>query len=76
MTLSFSVNIRPHFREGDIKCMGPAGIKLDDSAWMCLPANAQNVYDQISTGRMPPDAPWPPDRISLLKKWMDAGCPA
>jgi hypothetical protein len=56
--------------------MKPAGVKLDDPAWMCVLANAQNVYEQVSSGHMPPDAPWPPDRISLFKKWMDAGCPA
>ncbi|MGC1784352.1 MAG: hypothetical protein WA708_17650 [Acidobacteriaceae bacterium] len=56
--------------------MGRAGVKLDDPAWMCVPANAQNVYDQVSSGHMPPDAPWPPDRVALFKKWMDAGCPA
>lgn len=76
MALSFSTDIRPCFREGDIKCMQTAGVKLGDPAWMCVPANAQSVYEQLSSGHMPPDAPWPPDRISLFKKWMDAGCPA
>lgn len=76
MTLSFATDIRPLFRDGDIKCMENAGVHLDDPAWMCIPANAQNVYSQVSTGAMPPDAPWPPNRISLFKKWMDAGYPA
>jgi hypothetical protein len=56
--------------------MEPAGVTLDDPCWMCTPANARNVYDQAAAGAMPPDAPWPPDRISLFKKWMDEGCPA
>jgi hypothetical protein len=76
MALSFAKDIRPCFRDGDIQCMGPAGVKLDDPAWICVPANAQSVYDQVASGQMPPDAPWPPDRISLFKKWMDAGFPA
>jgi hypothetical protein len=76
MALSFATDIRPLFRDGDIKCMGRAGVNLDDPAWMRVPANAQNVYDQVSAGTMPPDARWPPDRISLFKKWMDAGYPA
>jgi hypothetical protein len=76
MALSFATDIRPLFRDGDIKCMGRAGVNLDDPAWMCVPANAQNVYSQVSAGTMPPDAPWPPDSISLFKKWMDAGYPA
>jgi hypothetical protein len=75
MALSFATDIRPLFRDGDIKCMGSSGVNLDDPAWMCVLVNAQNVYGQVSAGAMPPDAPWPPDRISLFKEWMDAGCP-
>lgn len=74
MTLSFVTDIRPLFRDEDIQCMEPSGVRLDDPAWMCTAANAQSVYDQVATGAMPPDAPWPPDRVSLFKKWMDAGC--
>ena len=76
MALSFAADIRPLFRDGDIRCMKPAGIRLDDPAWMCVPANAQQVYGAVSTGKMPPDAPWLADRVSLFKKWMEAGCPA
>jgi len=25
---------------------------------------------------MPPDEPWPADRVALFKSWMDAGYPA
>lgn len=76
MALSFATDISPLFRDGDIQCMGPSGVKLDDPAWMCIPANAQNVYDEIAAGTMPPDEPWPPERVSLFKKWMEAGYPA
>ena len=75
MALSFATDIRPLFRDGDIECMRKGGVHLDDPAWMCVPANAKNVYDSVSAGSMPPDAAWPPDRVSLFKKWMDAGCP-
>ena len=76
MALSFAKDIRPLFRDEDIDCMKPAGVDLDDSAWMCVLANAQSVYGEVSTGRMPPDKPWAADRVSLFKQWMDAGCPA
>ena len=76
MSLSFAKNIRPLFRDGDIKCMKGAGVLLDDLAWICVPANADSVYAVLSDGRMPPDAPWPPDKVSLFKEWMDAGYPA
>jgi hypothetical protein len=75
MALSFATDIRPLFRDGDVECMKPAGIALDDPAWMCVAANAQMVYGAVSGGTMPPDEPWPADRVSLFKRWMDAGCP-
>jgi hypothetical protein len=77
MALSFVIDIRPLFRNGDIRCMGPSGVKLnDDPTWMCVHAKVQSVYSQLSTGAMPPDAPCPPDHVSLFKRWMDSGCPA
>jgi hypothetical protein len=76
MPLSFATNIRPLFRDGDIRCMAPAGVHLGDPAWMCVPANAQHVYAAVSAGKMPPDAPWPADQVSVFKNWMDAGCPS
>jgi hypothetical protein len=76
MALSFATDIRPLFREGDIDCMKPNGVELDNYAWMRVPANAQSVYGEVSNGSMPPDEPWPADRVELFKKWMDAGFPA
>jgi hypothetical protein len=51
MSLSFAKDIRPLFREGDIECMGPSGVKLDDPAWMCVAANAQSVYKEVAAAR-------------------------
>jgi hypothetical protein len=76
MAISFAADIRPLFRDGDVRCMGKAGVKLDDPAWMSVPANAELVYDAVSAGTMPPDKPWEVERISLFKAWMDAGYPA
>jgi hypothetical protein len=75
MALSYANDIRPLFRNGDIQCMAPMGVLLDDPTWMCVQVNAQTVYGQVSTGSMPPDAPWSQDRITLFKNWMDEGCP-
>jgi hypothetical protein len=76
MALSFAADIRPLFRGDDIDCMKPMGVDLDDSAWMCVPENAQLVYGTLAEGSMPPGEPWPADRVALFKKWMDAGYPA
>jgi len=75
MAVSFETDIRPLFREGDVACMKPAGVLLDDAAWMCVAANAQHVYGAVASGKMPPDAPWTAERVALFKGWMDAGCP-
>jgi hypothetical protein len=29
----------------------------------------------VADGSMPPDEPWPVERVALFKQWMDAGCP-
>jgi hypothetical protein len=76
MAVSFATDIRPLFREGDIDCMKSMGVELDDPAWICVAANAQSVYGAVAGGSMPPDAPWPADRVALFKRWMEAGCPA
>jgi hypothetical protein len=55
--------------------MKHAGIALDEAAWMCVPANAQLVYGAVAAGKMPPDAPWAAERVSVFKEWMEAGCP-
>jgi hypothetical protein len=76
MSISYTADIRPLFRDGDVRCMKKAGVKLDDAAWMSVPANAQLVYSAVSAGTMPPDKPWPVDSISLFEAWIDAGFPA
>jgi hypothetical protein len=76
MAVSFAVDIRPLFRDGDIECMKSAGVYLDELAWMSVPANAQSVLHAVSSGAMPPDDPWPKERVALLQKWIDAGHPA
>jgi hypothetical protein len=76
MAMSFAKDIRPLFRDGDVKCMSGAGVRLDDATWMCVPANAQEVYKAISEGSMPPDVPWAEERVKTFKAWMDDGLPA
>jgi hypothetical protein len=75
MALSFAADILPLFREEDIDCMKGMGVDLDDLAWMSVPENAQSVYRTVADGSMPPDDPWPAERVKLFKQWMDAGYP-
>ncbi|HXC95477.1 MAG TPA: hypothetical protein VNU92_07240 [Edaphobacter sp.] len=76
MALSFAADIRPLFREEDLECIKPMEVDLYEYAWICVRANAQSVYGTLADGSMSPDAPWPQDKNSLFKSWMDAGYPA
>jgi hypothetical protein len=75
--LTYQNDIFPMFRPGDIACMNrhPAqDVHLGDNAWMCVPANAQRVYDVLNAGDMPPDGKWPDSKLATFKQWMDEGC--
>lgn len=73
VVLTYTHDIRPLFRDGDISCMARRNVMLADVKWMCVPKNASDVYAAVSSGDMPPDSPWPQDRIDLFKAWMDGG---
>lgn len=77
MTVSFKTDILPLFTSIDIEHMSYAGVSLDEYAYMSQPANANSVYDAVSTGAMPPgnsgEPPWSPERVQLFKAWMDGG---
>ena len=77
MTVSFKTDIVPLFTSMDIEHMRRAGLSLDDYASMRQPATAGAVYEQVSSGGMPPagsgEEPWPEDRVQLFKAWMDGG---
>ena len=34
-------------------------------------ANATAIFEKLSTGAMPCDGAWPPERIGLFRRWMD-----
>jgi uncharacterized membrane protein len=51
--------------------------RLDLGKHADVSANADIIYDQISTGQMPPanQGSLRQDQIDLFKQWMDEGCP-
>jgi hypothetical protein len=84
MGTSFSVDIRPKFRHGDLACMAGSHINLGDASWMCDSAggagyadhaNARRVFSALSRGIMPPDGAWPREWLDTFKSWMDSGFP-
>jgi hypothetical protein len=79
---SYTSDIKPKFRPGDIRCMAPKGIELGDADWMCDPspsdefadhANARRVFAALSDGFMPPDGAWQKDWLDTYARWMTDG---
>ena len=54
MTVSFKTDILPLFTSVDIEHMSALGAVLDDYSFMSQPGTASAVYQQVSSGRMPP----------------------
>jgi hypothetical protein len=77
MTVGFKTDIVPLFTSMDIDHMGRVGLALDDYSSMSQPAIARAVYEQVSSGSMPPsdsgEQPWSQDKVQLFKAWMDGG---
>lgn len=38
--------------------------------------NAEAILTAVAEGGMPCDGSWPPDRVVLFRKWVEAGMPA
>jgi hypothetical protein len=77
MTVSFETDVLPLFTSMDKEHMSHVGVELDDYSYMSQPDHASEVYNQVSSGRMPPSGsgedPWPEEKVQLFKEWMDGG---
>ncbi len=78
MPVSFSKNVKPMFREVDIKHMKIHGVLLDGFHYMSDPtnnyANAQAVQDSLAGQTIPPGGPfWTAEQLALYNKWRTEG---
>jgi hypothetical protein len=75
--LSYARDIRPLFTDMDVAHMKREGIDL--SNYHDVKANADDIYTQVSSGRMPPkssgEAAWTTAQCDTFKAWQDQGCP-
>jgi len=74
MALSFDNDIKPLFTEKDRDHMA---FMFDLGSYRDVKDNADDIYDAVSNGRMPPASaggPWPKDKVDLFKQWIDGGC--
>ncbi len=72
-TPTFSQDIRPLFRDKDVSSMLQA---FDLSNYDSVKTHAEAIYGRVADGTMPCDGAWPPERVALLRAWIDQGCPS
>ncbi len=70
-TPSFAADIRPLFRDSDIKAMKPNGIDL--SSYEDVKNRAQDIYVRLSAKEMPCDESWSDSHVQKLKEWIKSG---
>ena len=71
--VSFERDIRPLWRERDLKSMAFA---FDLSSYDDVRNNAEAIYDRLASGTMPCDGAWPDDDVSRFRVWIDGGSQA
>jgi hypothetical protein len=68
--VSFERDIRPLFRDGDIRSMSFA---FDLSSYDDVRTNASGIHDRLAAGTMPCDTAWPPENVARFQAWIDGG---
>jgi hypothetical protein len=71
--LSFDQDIKPLFREKDREAMEGAFDLWDHED---VSENATAILEAVAGGEMPCDGAWRPERVELLRHWVEAGTPA
>jgi hypothetical protein len=69
--ITFSRDIRPLFREFDVKSMQKGG--LDLSSYEQVNQKADAILKILEAGKMPCDGPWPAKDIATFKQWISGG---
>ena len=69
---TFANDIRFLFRESDRDAMEAW---FDLWSWDDVRDNADEILERLEDGSMPCDDPWPAERITLFRRWLEAGCP-
>jgi hypothetical protein len=69
---SFERDIRPLFTERDRAAMRWA---FDLGEITSVRQHAEAILEQVTAGRMPCDAAWPPESVALFRRWVQAGSP-
>jgi len=68
--LSFAGDIRPLFRDGDVKSMNFA---FDLASYDDVRTHGEAIYGVLAGGRMPCDGAWPDEDVRRFRSWLDSG---
>jgi hypothetical protein len=70
--LGYNVDIKPLFREKDREAMKGA---FDLWNYDDVVRHAPAILNAVSSGKMPCDGAWAPERVAILQQWIEAGTP-
>jgi hypothetical protein len=68
--LSFERDIRPLWRERDVRSMSFA---FDLSSFDDVRNNAEAIYGRLDAGTMPCDGAWQAEDVNRFRAWIDGG---
>jgi hypothetical protein len=68
--LSFATDIRPLFRERDIRSMQSA---FDLASYEDVRTHAEAIYAALAAGQMPCDGAWSDEDVRRFRSWLDTG---
>jgi len=77
--ITWENTIKGYFTKRDIECMKKAR-NIDLGSYDDVKDNADDIYTQVSSGRMPKnptpeDATWTTEKVNNFKTWKDGGFP-
>jgi truncated hemoglobin YjbI len=70
--VGFDEHIKPLFRARDRESMKFA---FDLWSYADVKTHAGAILGQVSAGSMPCDGAWPPEQVSVLRRWIESGMP-
>jgi hypothetical protein len=68
--VSFAADIRPLFREKDVRSMAR---HFDLTSFKDVSTVADRILGRLRAGSMPCDGEWPSEQVDLFERWIQTG---
>jgi hypothetical protein len=68
--VSFAADIRPLFREKDVRSMAR---HFDLTSFEDVSTVADRILGRLRSGSMPCDGEWPSEQVDLFERWIQTG---